>query len=72
MQSILAYRSQFHDPNNISGEAQTYISAPGFLEGITSRARLMGKKIGVSYGEGFLSVKKIGINSFDALIQNET
>jgi bacillithiol biosynthesis deacetylase BshB1 len=72
MQSILAYRSQFHDPANTSGEAQTYISAPGFLEGISSRARLMGKKIGVSYGEGFLSVKKIGINSFDALIQNET
>ncbi len=72
MQSILSYRSQFHDPNNTSGEAQTYISAPGFLEGISSRARLMGKKIGVAYGEGFLSVKKIGINSFDALIQNET
>jgi bacillithiol biosynthesis deacetylase BshB1 len=72
MQSILAYRTQFHDPANTSGEAQTYISAPGFLEGIASRARLMGKKIGVSYGEGFLSVKKIGINSFDALIQNET
>lgn len=72
MQSILAYRSQFHDPANTSGDAQTYISAPGFLEGVSARALLMGKKIGVTYGEGFLSVKKIGINSFDALIQNET
>ncbi|MBU6307118.1 MAG: bacillithiol biosynthesis deacetylase BshB1 [Bacteroidetes bacterium] len=72
MKSIKAYSSQFHDPNNTSGEAQTYISAPEFLEGITSRARLMGKKIGVAYGEGFVSAKKIGINSFDAFIQNET
>ncbi len=72
MHSILAYKSQFHDPSNISGEPQTYISGPGFLEGIRSRALLMGKKIGVNYAEGFLSVKKIGINSFDALIQNET
>ncbi|MFM7645835.1 MAG: bacillithiol biosynthesis deacetylase BshB1 [Sphingomonadales bacterium] len=72
MRSIEAYRSQFHDPSNASGEPQTYISSPGFLQGIVSRASLMGKKIGVAYAEGFLSVKKIGINSFDALIQNET
>lgn len=72
MKSIMAYRSQFHDANNTSGEAQTYISTPDFLEGITSRARLMGKKIGVAYGEGFVSAKKLGINSFDAFIQNET
>jgi bacillithiol biosynthesis deacetylase BshB1 len=72
MRSIEAYRSQFHDPANTSGDPQTYISAPGFLQGIASRASLMGKKIGVAYAEGFLSVKKIGINSFDALIQNET
>jgi bacillithiol biosynthesis deacetylase BshB1 len=72
MKSIQAYRTQFHDPQNLSGEPQTYISAPNFLEGITARALLMGKKIGVSYAEGFLSAKKLGINSFDALIQNET
>ena len=72
MRSIQAYRTQFHDPENRSGEPQTYISAPHFLEGITARAHLMGKKIGVAYAEGFLSAKKLGINSFDAFIQNET
>ncbi|HEX6332729.1 MAG TPA: bacillithiol biosynthesis deacetylase BshB1, partial [Flavisolibacter sp.] len=70
MQSILAYKTQFHDPE--STEPQTYLSSPDFLDALTARARLLGKRIGVKYGEGFLSRKSIGIHNFDALVLNET
>lgn len=72
MKAILAYTTQFHSNNNSTSEPQTYISTPGFLEGITARARLMGKRIGVNFAEGFVSQKSIGVKNLDALIQNET
>ncbi|MFM1857407.1 MAG: bacillithiol biosynthesis deacetylase BshB1 [Bacteroidota bacterium] len=72
MQAIRAYATQFHNPAEQSGEPQTYISSKNFLDSIIARARLLGKRIGVEYGEGFLSAKNIGIKSLDALIQNET
>ena len=55
MQSIKAYKTQFHDPQ--SQEPQSYLSTPEFIEAITARARSLGKRIGVKYGEGFLSKK---------------
>jgi bacillithiol biosynthesis deacetylase BshB1 len=70
MESIRAYRTQFMaDAGN---DPQTYISSPDFMEALTARARLLGKRIGVKYAEGFLSKKNIGIKSFDALVLNET
>lgn len=70
MESIKAYRTQFHDPN--STEPQTYLSNPEFLDAITGRARLLGKRIGVQFAEGFISKKNIGIRNFDALVLQET
>jgi N-acetylglucosamine malate deacetylase 1 len=70
MKAILAYRSQFHS-KEINGP-QTYISSPEFMEAIVSRARLLGKRIGVRFAEGFLSKKSIGLKSLDALVLNET
>lgn len=73
MRSIEAYTTQFHTgENNDNNEPQTYISTPDFLESIIARARMFGKRIGVKYAEGFISEKKIGIKSLDALILNET
>ena len=72
MQAILAYKTQFFDATTSANEPQTYISSPEFLEGLKSRTRLMGKRIGVMYAEGFTSEKSIGIKGFDSLIQNET
>jgi bacillithiol biosynthesis deacetylase BshB1 len=72
MEAIKAYTTQFYDPNDKSGEPQTYISSPDFLESIIGRARNLGKQIGVKYAEGFLTEKKIGIRNLDALIQLET
>jgi N-acetylglucosamine malate deacetylase 1 len=70
MESIKAYKTQFYDPE--SDEPQTYLSNPEFLEAITGRARLLGKRIGVQFAEGFISKKNIGIRNFNALILQET
>lgn len=72
MKAIEAYSTQFHNATMNSDEPQTYISTPDFLESVIARARMFGKRIGVKYAEGFISEKKIGIRSLDALIQNET
>ncbi len=72
MNAIKAYRTQFHSTTNQSSEQQTYISNPDFLDTVTGRARILGKRIGVKYAEGFITEKKIGIHNLDALIQNET
>lgn len=70
MQSIRAYKTQFYNPN--SNEPQSYLSNPEFMEALTARARLLGKRVGVMYGEGFLSKKNIGIKDLDCLVLNET
>ncbi len=71
MQSILAYQTQFNTPSADKGP-RTYISNPEFLETITGRARMLGKRIGVKYAEGFISEKMIGIRNLDALVLHET
>lgn len=72
MNAIKAYSTQFNAPVVNDNEPQTYISTPDFLDSVIARARLFGKRIGVKYAEGFISEKKIGIRSLDALIQVET
>lgn len=71
MQSIKAYSTQFNSASEADGP-QTYISTPDFLDSVIARARMMGKRIGVKYAEGFLTEKKIGLRNLDALIQIET
>ena len=70
LNSIKAYRTQFFNPD--SKEDQTYISSPEFLESVIARARLLGKRIGVQFAEGFISKKSIGIKNLDALVLKET
>ena len=72
MRSIQAYTTQFNGGNGADEGPQTYISTPDFLESVIARARMLGKRIGVKYAEGFLTEKKIGITNLDALIQIET
>jgi bacillithiol biosynthesis deacetylase BshB1 len=72
MKAINAYTTQFHTSEKASQGAQTYISTPDFLEAIIARARLLGKRIGVRYAEGFVTDKGIGIRDLDALIRVET
>jgi bacillithiol biosynthesis deacetylase BshB1 len=72
MEAIKAYTTQFYNPENEDDGPQTYISTPDFLESVIARARMIGKKIGVKYGEGFNTEKRIGLKGFDSLIANET
>lgn len=72
MKAIEAYSTQFYSGEMATDGPQTYISTPDFLDSVIARARMLGKRIGVKYGEGFISEKQIGIRSLDALLQNET
>jgi bacillithiol biosynthesis deacetylase BshB1 len=69
-QAIQSYATQFYNPE--LDEPNTYISSPEFLESITAREIILGKRIGVRYAEGFLTEKIIGIRGFDAFIQHTT
>ncbi|MBL7718707.1 MAG: bacillithiol biosynthesis deacetylase BshB1 [Flavipsychrobacter sp.] len=69
IESMKAYKSQFHDPN--SNEPMTYIASQDFFEGIKARALLLGKRIGVRYGEGFLCENVPGVSDLDKLVYPE-
>jgi N-acetylglucosamine malate deacetylase 1 len=72
MKAIRAYTTQFSSDQKDEDGPQTYISTPDFLESVVARARMLGKRIGVKYAEGFLTEKRIGITNLDALVQIET
>ncbi|AYD48728.1 bacillithiol biosynthesis deacetylase BshB1 [Arachidicoccus soli] len=63
--SILSYKTQFNATDN---GPQTYISSPQFLKIVEARAIEFGKRIGVAYGEGYITQKSLGIDSFDKFI----
>jgi len=66
MKSIMAFKTQFFDSK--SKEPETYISKPGFLRMVESRANELGHSIGARYGEGFTISRRPGIKSlFDLL-----
>lgn len=56
MNAILAYKSQFFNPNKAKDEhgKETLISRPDFLDRIETRDKQYGIYIGVKYGEPFL------------------
>ncbi|MFN3759276.1 MAG: bacillithiol biosynthesis deacetylase BshB1 [Algoriphagus aquaeductus] len=58
--SILAFKSQFFDPE--SEEPASFISSPEFLPFIESRARELGHRIMTKYGEGFTVERYIGVD----------
>jgi N-acetylglucosamine malate deacetylase 1 len=70
VESIKAYSTQFNSEDE--SEPQTYISTPAYFDTIIARHRMFGKRIGVEYGEGFISEKRVGIKTFDAFIQLST
>lgn len=64
--SIRAFSSQFFDAN--SKDPSTYISSPKFMRYIEARAMEFGHRIGVEYGEGFISETPIKVNDISSLI----
>ncbi len=69
LEAIRAYRSQFHNEN--SDEPATYISSQNFFDQVVARDALMGKRIGVRYGEGLVSENVPGIMDLDKLLLPE-
>lgn len=64
MESIMAYSSQFFDPN--SKEPETPISTKNFMEYVKAKGSLFGRAINVDYAEGFTVNRYIGVeNLFD-------
>lgn len=72
MKAVEAYSTQFYNSASENDGPQTYISTPDFIDSVIARARMLGKRLGVKYAEGFISEKKIGIQNLDALILRET
>ena len=70
VQAIRAFKSQFHVPeyDALSTEPQSYISTPEFLEYVIARAREMGHSIGVTFGEGFTTSRKLGVTDLSVFI----
>lgn len=60
---ILAYSSQFFNPEYESNEPETYISNKGFWHFLEARARNMGHLVGAEFGEGFISETPLKVDS---------
>jgi bacillithiol biosynthesis deacetylase BshB1 len=66
VKAILAYKSQFYDPN--SNEPETPIASQNFLESLSYRTQDLGRLIGVDYAEGFTVERYLAVNSLGDLI----
>jgi bacillithiol biosynthesis deacetylase BshB1 len=64
--SILAYKSQFHDPN--SNEPESPITSKNFLESLNYRTQDLGRLVGVEHAEGFTVERYLAVNSLGDLI----
>jgi len=69
MEAVKCYTTQFSTQGD--DQTVTYISQPGFLQNIESRARQLGHGIGVTYGEGFCSRAQLGLKDLDQLLYPE-
>lgn len=63
--SILAYRTQFYDPE--SDEPESPITSKNFLESLSYRSRDLGRLTGVEYAEGFTVERYLAVNSLGDL-----
>ena len=66
IETILAYRSQFYDPN--SNEPESPITSKNFLESLNYRSRDLGRLTGVEFAEGFTVERYLAVNSLGDLI----
>jgi bacillithiol biosynthesis deacetylase BshB1 len=69
MEAIKCFKTQFF--NDDSGEPETYISNPNFLDKIRNRASQLGHRIGVKYGEGYNLETSLGVADLDAFTYSD-
>lgn len=65
MNSVKAFKTQFHNPDSI--EPETVISKPEFIDFIEARAKYFGFQIGKKFGEPFYSDVNIELSINDML-----
>lgn len=66
MESVLAHKSQFYDPD--SKEPETVISSKGFMDSVHYRSQNYGRMIGVAHAEAFIADRPIGSSLISHLI----
>lgn len=66
IESILAYRSQFYDPN--SKEPESPITSKNFFESLNYRSRDLGRLVGLEHAEGFTVERYLAVNSLGDLL----
>jgi len=66
MKSILAYDSQFYNPN--TKEPETPIATKNFLDSVKYRAQDLGRIIGTDYAEGFTVERCLAVNTLSNLM----
>lgn len=66
MEAIMAFRSQFYDPNN--QEPNTPISGKDFVDFMEGKARVFGRSIGATYAEGFICERTPGVEDLFGLL----
>lgn len=65
MDSILAYGSQFYNPD--TNEPESPITSKNFLDSVKYRAQDLGRIIGSGYAEGFTVERYLAVNSLSDL-----
>jgi len=65
MESVMAYSSQFFNPNN--DEPESSISSKAFLDGLKGKAQIVGRYANYEYGEGYLCDRPIGVSDVMSL-----
>ena len=61
MASVLAYKTQFFDPN--SDEPETPISSKNFTDSVLYRAKNLGRLVGTEYAEGYTVERCTAVDS---------
>ena len=65
MEAIMAYDSQFYNPN--SKEPESPITSKNFLDSVKYRAQDLGRLINTEFGEGFTVERYLAVNSLGDL-----
>ena len=65
MEAVLAYGSQFYNPN--SNAPVSPITSKNFLDSVKYRAQDLGRLVNVTYAEGFTTERYVAVNSLGDL-----